>query len=78
MCKVPVFLFLLYTVEVCFQDVCAFQPMCREVTLRSPYTYQVTVLNRNFLLFDPTMYDDYYEMKLFFCTKVAKENMLYC
>lgn len=33
---------------------------------------------QNFLLVDPIMYDNYYEMKLFFCTRVTKENMLYC
>lgn len=43
---------------------------------RSSQTYQIAVLNKNFLLVDPTMYN--YEKKLFFCTRIAKENMLYC
>ena len=40
---------------------------------RSSQTYQNIVINKNFLLVDPTVYDNHYEMKLFFCTRIAKE-----
>jgi len=39
---------------------------------RSSQIYQ-NIANKNFLLVDPTVYDNHYEMMLFFCTRITKE-----
>lgn len=64
----------------CLKVKCVFKmfvPSNQCVDDRSSQTYQIAALNKNFLLVDPTMYDNYYEKKLFFCTRIAKYIHIY-
>lgn len=65
--------FCLCADEVCFK---ISVPSNRCTDDRSYQTYENIVTNKTFLLVDPTVYDNHYEMKLFFVQELLKKYVV--
>ena len=70
---VHIYFFFLCADEVCFK---ISVPSNRCTDDRSYQTYENIVTNKTFLLVDPTVYDNHYEMKLFFVQELLKKYVV--